>query len=249
MNKQRDIHEPNLGMVQSRYMGCMEVEVAETMHRATPARIYLDDVKAFAPGYSKINPYALLATTLDIINANSDIIKLASVGLTKDIVVMPINADRVLMGNVGGKLGAHLCTAPMDIGLPVGIMGACIAAELIGTALGVGVNPLGIDTTMVSVTYRDFETKMNAASDREVYPLVRDPGQWLAELRVVTSNTGTVVGLKEPWFRRVLSPLRDAHGHVSAGRYDMARKIVSSCADEGWRISMEGFINAQEVAA
>lgn len=240
---------PNLGMIQSHYAGMPELVVDETMIRITPATLYLDNPQAFAPGFSKIDPYGLLMTALDIVNKNAPVIRAAAVAVASKITVMPINADRLIIGNLEGKLGAHLCMAPMDMGVPVGIISAAISQVLIANAIGVEVGYLSVDTTMMSYHDPSFRNRMNASRDRGFFPLVRKADQWLNELTLVLQTQGNLMGgFHEGWFRKVLGPLREASGLTQTRDFTSARARALTCSDEGWRTAMLMHIECEEKA-
>lgn len=236
---------PNLAAWEMANRALATDEVTELQVKANPPRVVIEDPTDFAPFASRICPFATLATALDVVKSKTELIAAASVAVSKDLVIFPMNADRLILGNRKGKLGGHLCAAPLDPGLPVSPVAACLLTTLLASAIGVEVGDLGIDTTLVMT---DSKSNRLAATRRGApegsFPLVKDPKTWFEELPLVLTE-GAVMGVTEPWFRRVYDPLRKAHACAKDGNLGQAMKWSNECRDPGWKESFDWFWNTQ----
>lgn len=73
------------------------------------------------------------------------------------------------------------------------------------------------------------------------YPLVQTPlGQWQEDLAVFLQD-GPIIGLRDPFFRRVVTPLWMAHRAYKEGsgveRFDTAQEILQQCRATDWRLA------------
>lgn len=92
-----------------------------------------------------------------------------------------------------------------------------------------------------------------AAGEFEPYPLMSIPWpQWLAELDMFLS-VGPVMGIKDPFFRRVLAPMALAHAayreNRGDARYEKALEQLQACRAEDWKRAGEEWINRRWEAA
>lgn len=89
--------------------------------------------------------------------------------------------------------------------------------------------------------------------DVEPFPLMTvDYRQWLAELSLFMSE-GPVIGIRDPFFRRVAAPVILAHAayrnNKGGAKYDEPLKILQQCAALDWRRACEDWINRRRAAA
>lgn len=86
------------------------------------------------------------------------------------------------------------------------------------------------------------------------FPLMSIPyQQWLDELDVFMEH-GPVLGLTDPFFRRVLAPVVRAHaiykdGDAGDNRYARALEALQECRATDWRLACEQWINRRWKAA
>lgn len=78
-----------------------------------------------------------------------------------------------------------------------------------------------------------------------------DLGTWNQDLRMFLDDP-TMVGLRDPWFRRVACPIEMAHRHYAKNkgedRYLGALEILERCAASDWRRACEEWINRRYAA-
>lgn len=76
--------------------------------------------------------------------------------------------------------------------------------------------------------------------------------QWLGELRMFIEE-GPVMGIRDPFFRRVAAPILMAHAAYREGKgaekYSAPRKILETCAASDWRAACEQWLDRREAAA
>lgn len=85
------------------------------------------------------------------------------------------------------------------------------------------------------------------------FPLMTVPvEQWLAELKMFMEE-GPVMGIRDPFFRRVAAPMLIAHALWRTGKgatkYTEARKALKECAATDWRLAAEQWLDRREAAA
>jgi thymidylate synthase len=83
------------------------------------------------------------------------------------------------------------------------------------------------------------------------YPMVSTPvEQWMEDLLMMLDE-GVVVGLRDPFFRRVAVPIIMAHRHFKTtqgvDRYDGALEILRQCAAPDWAIACADWIVRRRV--
>lgn len=84
------------------------------------------------------------------------------------------------------------------------------------------------------------------------FPLVSTPiRQWQQDLAMFMEE-GPVVGLRDPFFRRVAIPMLLAHQaykqYTGAERYDVAQGVLGQCRATDWRLAGEQWIEARRQA-
>jgi hypothetical protein len=80
-----------------------------------------------------------------------------------------------------------------------------------------------------------------AVGSVEPFPLVATPvTAWLEDLAMYLEH-GPIVGLRDPFFRRVVTPMHHAHAAYSVkndpARYDKALEIIHQCQATDWRLA------------
>jgi thymidylate synthase len=83
-------------------------------------------------------------------------------------------------------------------------------------------------------------------TDQKLFPIMQTPkGQWLIDLRMFM-ETGAVLGLRDPFFRRVVVPMYEAflaYKHRKGPeRYEMALDHLERCDAFDWRIASQQWI-------
>lgn len=85
----------------------------------------------------------------------------------------------------------------------------------------------------------------------EPFPIVSTPvKEWQQDLLMFLSH-GPIVGLRDPFFRRVVGPMWHAHGAFSAksdpDRFDKALEIMDQCKASDWRVAcLEWIVRRQQ---
>lgn len=84
----------------------------------------------------------------------------------------------------------------------------------------------------------------------EPYPLIQtDLAQWNEDLRMFL-QTPKIIGLRDPFFRKVAVPMWAAHGCYKAlqgqARFDAARELLQSVAATDWRMAALEWIDRRE---
>lgn len=80
----------------------------------------------------------------------------------------------------------------------------------------------------------------------EPFPLVSTPlGEWQQDLGMFLDE-GVVIGLRDPFFRKVATPMYMAHRALKEGdapaRFELALEIIQNCRSEDWRMASEQWI-------
>ncbi|QYW02147.1 thymidylate synthase [Stenotrophomonas phage Sonora] len=101
--------------------------------------------------------------------------------------------------------------------------------------------------------YRSRRNDPYFRGEVEPYPLMSiEPERWLAELRIFLSE-GPVMGLRDPFFRRVATPVVRAYqlykSEKGAARYDKAIEALADCAATDWRKACVEWIERRRAAA
>lgn len=107
-------------------------------------------------------------------------------------------------------------------------------------------------------TNAEFVTQLaHAPSPRLVehkrVPLVRGPIGRLASELCMLAQEGPVIGMEDPFIRRVAGPIYNAHRALlnsseGTSRFDRARELLSRCESEDWREACTDYINHWERA-
>lgn len=72
--------------------------------------------------------------------------------------------------------------------------------------------------------------------DLEPFPIMSvRPDQWMGELAIILDEGPVPMGLKEPFFRRVALPIREAWDAYLDGDFPIAMRTIGECADPAWR--------------
>jgi len=100
--------------------------------------------------------------------------------------------------------------------------------------------------------FRTSEDNPYFSPSINTFPLVSTPvEQWLQDLDMFL-NEGVVVGLRDPFFRRVAQPMMMAHkaykSETGAERYRAADEIIQQCHAQDWRLSCTEWIQRRKIA-
>jgi hypothetical protein len=84
------------------------------------------------------------------------------------------------------------------------------------------------------------------------YPLMTTPPElWMQDLMMFMYE-GPVLGLRDPFFRRVANPMHHAWEHYKntkgEDRYDGAMEIMRQCAADDWRVACQLWIQRRKAA-
>lgn len=101
---------------------------------------------------------------------------------------------------------------------------------------------------LINQTADSFHSPPNPYTDGlvEPYPMVQTPvAQWQQELAMFLDE-GIVLGMRDPFFRRVARPIVAAHLAYREGRgperYGVALEILQQCEATDWRLACEEWI-------
>lgn len=85
--------------------------------------------------------------------------------------------------------------------------------------------------------------------DVEPFPIMSiDSDKWLRELNMLLDADGKVVGLTDPFFRKVAMPLFDAWECYKEGDMPMALNITHNIADKGWSRACREWLERRKLA-
>jgi thymidylate synthase len=184
---------------------------------------------------------------------------------------VPCNTQAYFSISVDGKLDMTVCCRSNDI--IWGAYGAnavhfSILQEFIASGVGVPVGAYWqmsnnyhayLDTLetvkgLINVPLGDLVAANYYAHtnrDFEPFPLMQTPvEQWLQDLHMFLEE-GVVIGLRDPFFRRVATPMFMAHRafkeNVGAERYTKALEILERCEAKDWRVAAEQWITRRMV--
>lgn len=195
---------------------------------------------------------------IDMWDGHEDLVKAVSGG--KDV---PCNTQAFLAVGVDGRLDMTLINRSND--MVWGAYGAnavhfSYLQEFIAAGVGVPVGRLfqfsnnlhGYDATvdpLVAAGGADFVRNPYDDLSLAPFPLVSSPiQQWREDLSVFMAE-GPVVGLRDPFFRRVAIPMWVAHEAYRTNepeRFSHAREALSNCKSWDWRRAAEEWLDRRE---
>ncbi len=77
------------------------------------------------------------------------------------------------------------------------------------------------------------------------FPMIRTPvTEWRQDLEMFLSE-GMAIGIKDPFFRKVASPIFNAKKAVDKQNHTEALKIIGDCQASDWKLACENWIEAQ----
>ncbi len=77
------------------------------------------------------------------------------------------------------------------------------------------------------------------------FPMIRTPvNEWRQDLEMFLSE-GMTIGIKDPFFRKVASPIFNAKKAVDKQNHTEALKIMGDCQASDWKLACENWIEAQ----
>ncbi len=195
----------------------------------------------------------------------------ASVDLARQGKDIPCNTEAYFTVNSQGELDMTVCCRSNDI--IWGAYGAnavhfSMLQEFIAAGIGVPVGQywqMSNNFHAYTETFEPLRCLIDRAPDPfrtttcdpyqlqgvEPFPLVSTPlEQWMQDLLMLMFD-GLVIGLRDPFFRRVAVPMIMAHKAYKEGtgveRYEAALEILEQCQASDWAIAASDWIKRRQV--